>query len=255
MLATADCSPTSCSTAVRSDVVFSLSQHFAQQLVHLHCNSWEEVLSTGCPDAVLLVQPDEGVLDLVVDRIGDNLPQSTEKSRILVIPVGARHKCQQGPNKIQKTKKVATGCRKTPGGGRTAVAVGNAQRAAAAARRPQLVRRRGAQPRACLAHHDAWPCASTRPPRNRLRVVAGHVRPPCTASARDAGFRRTRRPAAVDRQSGPRPEVRILRQPALEGLKNSTRTESPRRGDRNKSDHEAAARAAAGGGAWLSAAA
>ncbi|KZV56678.1 hypothetical protein F511_33763 [Dorcoceras hygrometricum] len=39
--------------------------------------------------------PDEGVSDLVVDRIGDNLPQSTEKSRILVIPVGARHKCQQ----------------------------------------------------------------------------------------------------------------------------------------------------------------
>ncbi|KZV06661.1 hypothetical protein F511_45854 [Dorcoceras hygrometricum] len=46
--------------------------------------------------SVLLVQPDEGVSDLVVDRIGDNLPQSTEKSRIIVIPVGARHKCQQG---------------------------------------------------------------------------------------------------------------------------------------------------------------
>ncbi|KZV19692.1 hypothetical protein F511_41882 [Dorcoceras hygrometricum] len=45
--------------------------------------------------SVLLVQPDEGVSDLVVDQIGDNLPQSTEKSRILVIPVGARHKCQQ----------------------------------------------------------------------------------------------------------------------------------------------------------------
>ncbi|KZV13666.1 hypothetical protein F511_45171 [Dorcoceras hygrometricum] len=43
----------------------------------------------------LLVQPDEGVSDLVVDRIGDNLPQSTEKSRIIVITVGARHKCQQ----------------------------------------------------------------------------------------------------------------------------------------------------------------
>ncbi|KZV24433.1 26S proteasome non-ATPase regulatory subunit 1A [Dorcoceras hygrometricum] len=61
--------------------------------------------------------------------------------------------------------------------------------------------------------------------------------------------------AAVDRQSGPRPEPRILRQPALEGLKNSTRTESPSCGDRNKSDHEAAARAATGGGAWRSAAA
>ncbi|KZV30157.1 hypothetical protein F511_16044 [Dorcoceras hygrometricum] len=45
--------------------------------------------------SVLLVQPDEGVLVLVVDRIGDYLPQSTEKSRVLLIPVGARHKCQQ----------------------------------------------------------------------------------------------------------------------------------------------------------------
>ncbi|KZV50592.1 hypothetical protein F511_17179 [Dorcoceras hygrometricum] len=45
--------------------------------------------------SALLVQPDEGVSVLVVDRIGDYLPQSTEKSRVLVIPVGARHKCQQ----------------------------------------------------------------------------------------------------------------------------------------------------------------
>ncbi|KZV18807.1 plasma membrane ATPase 1-like [Dorcoceras hygrometricum] len=45
--------------------------------------------------SVLLVHPDEGVSVLVVDRIGDYLPQSTEKSRVLVIPVGARHKCQQ----------------------------------------------------------------------------------------------------------------------------------------------------------------
>ncbi|KZV33880.1 hypothetical protein F511_15493 [Dorcoceras hygrometricum] len=45
--------------------------------------------------SMLLVQPDEGVSVLVVDRIGDYLPQSTEKSRVLVIPVGARHKCQQ----------------------------------------------------------------------------------------------------------------------------------------------------------------
>ncbi|KZV51396.1 hypothetical protein F511_17267 [Dorcoceras hygrometricum] len=45
--------------------------------------------------SALLVQPDEGVSVLVVDRIGDNLPQSTEKSWILVISIGARHKCQQ----------------------------------------------------------------------------------------------------------------------------------------------------------------
>ncbi|KZV55778.1 hypothetical protein F511_12261 [Dorcoceras hygrometricum] len=51
---------------------------------------------TESNSSVLLVQPDEGVSVLVVDRIGDYLPQSTEKSRVLVIPVGARHKCQQG---------------------------------------------------------------------------------------------------------------------------------------------------------------
>ncbi|KZV26670.1 pumilio10-like [Dorcoceras hygrometricum] len=38
--------------------------------------------------SALIVQPDEGVSDLVVGRIGDNLPQSTEKSRIIVIPLG-----------------------------------------------------------------------------------------------------------------------------------------------------------------------
>ncbi|KZV33363.1 LHC-related protein [Dorcoceras hygrometricum] len=47
--------------------------------------------------STLLVQPNEGVSDLVVYWIGDNLPQSTEKSRIIVIPVGARHKRQQVP--------------------------------------------------------------------------------------------------------------------------------------------------------------
>ncbi|KZV19137.1 hypothetical protein F511_38922 [Dorcoceras hygrometricum] len=56
--------------------------------------------------------------------------------------------------------------------------------------------------------------------------------------------------AAVDRQSGPRPESRHLRQPALEGLTNSARTETPRQADRNKSDHDKRQRtAAAGGGA------
>ncbi|KZV58071.1 hypothetical protein F511_38680 [Dorcoceras hygrometricum] len=90
-----------------------------------------------------------------------------------------------------------------------------------------------------------------------VREAAAKSRPPCAASANGIARDHARggappcaeapRPAAVDRQSGPRSEARILRQPALEGLKNSTRTESPRRGDRNKSDHEAAARAAAGG--------
>ncbi|KZV34203.1 hypothetical protein F511_39636 [Dorcoceras hygrometricum] len=57
--------------------------------------------------SALLVQPDEGVSVLVVDRIGDNLPHSTEKSRILVIPVGARHKCQQAQNRRPSSLKQA----------------------------------------------------------------------------------------------------------------------------------------------------
>ncbi|KZV31441.1 hypothetical protein F511_37769 [Dorcoceras hygrometricum] len=44
--------------------------------------------------------------------------------------------------------------------------------------------------------------------------------------------------AAVDPpKSGPRPKTRLLRQPALEGLTNLARTESPQHDDRNKSDH------------------
>ncbi|KZV44113.1 hypothetical protein F511_15212 [Dorcoceras hygrometricum] len=68
------------------------------QLSVIPRGSWGDVARrfTMIRWAALLVQPDEGVSDLVVDRIGDNLPQSTEKSRIIVIPVGARHKCQQG---------------------------------------------------------------------------------------------------------------------------------------------------------------
>ncbi|KZV17880.1 hypothetical protein F511_02727 [Dorcoceras hygrometricum] len=53
------------------------------------------------------------------------------------------------------------------------------------------------------------------------------------------------------RQSGPRSEGRLLRQPTLEGLTRSTWKDSPRKVDRNKSDHLAAAAAAmvvAGGG-------
>ncbi|KZV47979.1 hypothetical protein F511_18320 [Dorcoceras hygrometricum] len=57
------------------------------------------------------------------------------------------------------------------------------------------------------------------------------------------------------RQSGPRPEGRILRQPALEGLTRSTRTDSPRKTDRSKSDQSTAGggqrrEAAAAAAAW-----
>ncbi|KZV26591.1 zinc finger BED domain-containing protein DAYSLEEPER-like [Dorcoceras hygrometricum] len=48
-------------------------------------------------------------------------------------------------------------------------------------------------------------------------------------------------------QSSPRPKARFLRQPALEGLTRSSWTETPRNGDRKKSDQRAAA---TGGGVW-----
>ncbi|KZV23692.1 MLO-like protein 11 [Dorcoceras hygrometricum] len=51
--------------------------------------------------------------------------------------------------------------------------------------------------------------------------------------------------AAVDLQSGPRPESRHLRQPALEGMTNSARTETPLQADRNMSDHDKRRRTAA----------
>ncbi|KZV37535.1 hypothetical protein F511_31974 [Dorcoceras hygrometricum] len=50
------------------------------------------------------------------------------------------------------------------------------------------------------------------------------------------------------RQSGPRPEGRLLRQPALEGLTRSARTDSPRKVSRNKFRRGAAAAAMQGGG-------
>ncbi|KZV40477.1 hypothetical protein F511_40428 [Dorcoceras hygrometricum] len=83
-------------------------------------------------------------------------------------------------------------------------------------------------------------------------------------AARDAAHRRAnsgarprvatrppRKHAAVDRQSGPRPESSHLRQPVLEGLTNSARMEIPQRGGRNKSGEEAAARGWPTGGAWV----
>ncbi|KZV46039.1 hypothetical protein F511_11355 [Dorcoceras hygrometricum] len=53
----------------------------------------------------------------------------------------------------------------------------------------------------------------------------------------DSAFTKNLVMAAVDRQSGPRPDSRNLRQTALEGLTNSARTETPRQADRNKSYH------------------
>ncbi|KZV36853.1 hypothetical protein F511_16501 [Dorcoceras hygrometricum] len=49
------------------------------------------------------------------------------------------------------------------------------------------------------------------------------------------------------RQSGPRPEGRLLRQAALEGLTRSMRTDSPQKTDRSKSDQSTAGGGGVGG--------
>ncbi|KZV44632.1 hypothetical protein F511_26091 [Dorcoceras hygrometricum] len=73
-----------------------------------------------------------------------------------------------------------------------------------------------------IAHHRAMICALL------LATACHHARP----------------------AHGPRPETPFLRQPALEGLTNLARTETPRKSDRNKSDYGKRRRtAAAGGGA------
>ncbi|KZV40115.1 2-methylene-furan-3-one reductase-like [Dorcoceras hygrometricum] len=46
--------------------------------------------------SVLLVQDDEGVSFLVVDRIGDIYRNLPRRADVIVTTVGARHKCQQG---------------------------------------------------------------------------------------------------------------------------------------------------------------
>ncbi|KZV29399.1 hypothetical protein F511_21308 [Dorcoceras hygrometricum] len=56
--------------------------------------------------SVLLVQADEGVSFLVVDRIGDIYRNLPRRADVIVTTVGARHKCQQD-RKRKSEKKVA----------------------------------------------------------------------------------------------------------------------------------------------------
>ncbi|KZV49335.1 TMV resistance protein N-like [Dorcoceras hygrometricum] len=51
--------------------------------------------------SVLLVQADEGVLFLVVDRIGDFYRNLPRRADVIVTTVGARHKCQQAGGRIR----------------------------------------------------------------------------------------------------------------------------------------------------------
>ncbi|KZV50212.1 7-ethoxycoumarin O-deethylase-like [Dorcoceras hygrometricum] len=116
---------------------------------------------------------------------------------------------------------------------------------------------------------SAQPCANHRPPsatiaraakitaRQERRTVARGLpiqsrnqcagqctslgRPLCSSCAASAWLRPVSRGnrhftvgGGILRQSGPRPEGRLLRQPALEGLTRSAQTDSPRQVGRNK---------------------
>ncbi|KZV35616.1 hypothetical protein F511_23299 [Dorcoceras hygrometricum] len=142
---------------------------------------------------------------------------------------------------------------------------GDRRRTAAARRRPPpLFRVRHSAARWLSAQQRASSgrssCAIVRQPTSKcsasIREAGGQLsaaisatsaqintarRPLLSASTRDM-----RNQAAVFRQSGPRPEGRLLRQPTLEGLTRSARTDSPRKTDRSKSDQSTAAAAARG---------
>ncbi|KZV50498.1 hypothetical protein F511_07767 [Dorcoceras hygrometricum] len=53
--------------------------------------------------SVLLVQADEGVSFLAVDRIGDIYRNLPRRADVIVTTVGARHKCQQDQNSMRTT--------------------------------------------------------------------------------------------------------------------------------------------------------
>ncbi|KZV30893.1 putative WRKY transcription factor 40 [Dorcoceras hygrometricum] len=114
-------------------------------------------------------------------------------------------------------------------------------RAPTSEQRPVVDRATIARRRPALSRH-------ARPARNEVRAAAGHGRPPCAASAHGVARDGPQRGGRL-RQSGPRPEGRLLRQPALEGLKRSARTDSPRQVGRNKFRRREAAAARGGDGA------
>ncbi|KZV23833.1 hypothetical protein F511_30587 [Dorcoceras hygrometricum] len=99
------------------------------------------------------------------------------------------------------------------------------------------------------AQHFAQPAAAVTLGHCATIVQAGALicARHCAASGHEP---RAHMRAVKGRGSRPRPEGRLLRQPALEGLTRSARTDSPRKTDRSKSDQLAAAAEAGGGGGF-----
>ncbi|KZV42723.1 hypothetical protein F511_10431 [Dorcoceras hygrometricum] len=141
--------------------------------------------------SVFLLQPDEGVSVLVVDRIGDYLPQSIEKSRVLVIPVGARHKCQQGirfERPIIEIKTLKLAARPPPCA------------AAPSSHRAHLRALDARWPRVCRARGADGCCNRRKKLRQRATCLPRCVRPMVGAALAHDGATRgrsVRRPGAV----------------------------------------------------------
>ncbi|KZV48319.1 hypothetical protein F511_26536 [Dorcoceras hygrometricum] len=164
----------------------------------------------------------------------------------------ARDRPEPNPRRIQTSRHDIAG--NSPehrrSGGRPAAAIDEIARAARGARGRD---KRGSPSTTCAnrarsrtLQHRPWRAADER---------SGAAQRWATRTREAATSDRLRRRKAArfqrrNRQSGPRPETRLLRQPALEGLTRSARTDSPRRMDRKQfsGEEEAAAAAARGGG-------
>ncbi|KZV47139.1 synaptic vesicle 2-related protein [Dorcoceras hygrometricum] len=88
----------------------TMTDWFLQALSVIPRGSWGDVARrfTMIRWAVLLVQADEGVSVLVVDRIDDIYRSLPRRADVIVTTVGARHKCQQDRLKRQKSLEKVT---------------------------------------------------------------------------------------------------------------------------------------------------
>ncbi|KZV52310.1 hypothetical protein F511_37700 [Dorcoceras hygrometricum] len=124
--------------------------------------------------------------------------------------------------------------------------------------RPALARDEARPPSREISDHRMPPCEKEAPAFAPLRGPAHTIRqyridqirkPGSDTTVVSRGHRHFTVDCGRQSQSGPRPKTGFLRQPALEGLTRSARTDSPRRVVRNKFRRlEAAAAAATRGG-------
>ncbi|KZV38713.1 hypothetical protein F511_18703 [Dorcoceras hygrometricum] len=99
--------------------------------------------------------------------------------------------------------------------------------------------------RRCIGLHRRNQCAQSPGHLARVARPARDVRVSITRPVRDTARARRGGRHRAWRRPGPRPDERLLRQPALEGLTRSARTDSPRKVGQNDFPAKRAAAAAA----------